>query len=233
LPRAAIRSAVFLFACVVFRGQSEDQVREAQRGQQLMAAGKFADAVPVYRKLVQALPDNPGLLLNLALAEHMAGQQRPAILHFEVVLKAQPRNLPALLSVAAAHLELNEPRAAILPLQKVVAMEPANRDARGMLAGALFSVERFEQAAEQYRALTKVAAEDPQAWFGLGKSYESLATRAFQSLAEADAKSGYMAALLAGTRLQRRQYAVAFALYRQTLERLPGLANVHSGLAEV
>jgi tetratricopeptide (TPR) repeat protein len=220
-------------ASAVLWAQSEELVRQSQRGKQLMAEGRFADAVPVYRELVKALPGNPGLLLNLALAERMAGQQRQAIVDFEAVLKLQPRNLPALLSVAAAHMELNQPRAAIDPLQKVVAMEPGNRDSRGMLAGALFSLERFDQAAEQYRALAKLSPGDPQAWFGLGKSYESQATRAFQELERSAPKSGYMAALLADTRVQRRQYRSAFFLYRQALDQLPGLSGVHAGLAEV
>jgi tetratricopeptide (TPR) repeat protein len=231
--RPLIHPAVLLLAAALARGQTDDQVRQAQHAQQLMAAGRYADAVPIYRKLVEAIPDNPGLLLNLALAEHMSGDQRPAIAHFEAVLKVQPRSLPALLSLAAAHLELNEPRAAIAPLQKVVAMEPANRDARGMLAGALFSAERFEPAAEQYRALVKLSPDDPQAWFGLGKSYESLATRTFDELTRSDPKSGYMAALLADTRLQRRQYRAAFSLYQQALEQLPALPGMHAGIAEV
>jgi tetratricopeptide (TPR) repeat protein len=227
------RCSVFVLASAVLWAQSDELARQSQRGKQLMAEGRFADAVPVYRDLVKALPDNPGLLLNLALAEHMAGQQRQAVVDFGAVLKLQPRNLPALLSLAAAHLELNQPRAAIDPLQKVVAMDQGNREARGMLAGALFSLERFDRAAEQYRALAKISPGDPQAWFGLGKSYESLATRAFQELETSAPKSGYMAALLAETRLQRRQYRSAFFLYRQALDQLPGLASVHAGLAEV
>jgi tetratricopeptide (TPR) repeat protein len=228
-----VQCGVFVFASAVLWAQPEELVRQSQLGKQLMAEGRFADAVPVYRELVKAVPDNPGLLLNLALAEHMAGQQRQAIVDFGAVLKLQPRNLPALLSLAAAHLELKQPRAAIDPLQKVVAMDQGNRDARGMLAGALFGLERFDRAAEQYRALAKISPGDPQSWFGLGKSYEALATRAFRELEKSAPKSGYMAALLADTRLQRRQYRSAFFLYRQALDQLPGLPGAHAGLAEM
>ena len=198
-----------------------------------MAEGRFADAVPVYRQLVKALPGNPGLLLNLGLAERMAGQPGPAIAHFEAVLKLQPGNLPALISLASAHLELDETRAAIDPLLKAVAIEPGNRDARSMLAGALFAVDRFEPAAEQYRALARTTPGEPQVWLGLGRSYESLAGRAFRELEKSAPKSGYMAALLADTRLQRRQYRSAFFLYRQALDQVPGLARIHASIAEV
>src|SRR5260370_41735237 len=101
-------------------------------------------------------------------------------------------------------------------------MDRGNRGARGRLAGARFSLEHFDRSAEQYRGLAKISPGDPQAWFGLGKSYESLATRAFQELETSAPQSGYMAALLAGTRLQRRQYRSAFFLDPQALEQLPG-----------
>jgi tetratricopeptide (TPR) repeat protein len=231
--RSSIGSLALLAACSLLHAQSEEQVRQSQYGQQLMAAGRYAEAIPIYRKLSEAFPDNPGLLLNLALAEHMAGNQRSAIVHFNAVLKVQPRSLPALLSVAAAHLELNEPRAAIAPLQKVIALDPANRDARGMLAGALFSINRFDQAAEQYRALVKSSPADPQAWMGLGKSYENLAAGSFETLTKSAPGSGYAAALLAGTRLQQRQYRAAFSLYRHALEKLPQLPGTHAALAEL
>ena len=40
------------------------------------AAGKYEQAIPIYQKLVQALPGNTGLVFNLALAERMAGRGR-------------------------------------------------------------------------------------------------------------------------------------------------------------
>src|SRR5260370_21548060 len=113
-----LRWGAFLLASAVLWAQSEELVRQSQHGKQLMAEGRFADAVPVYRELVKALPDNPGLLLNLALAAHMAGQQRQAIVDFGAVLKLQPRTLPALLSLAATHLEFNQPLAATDPLPR-------------------------------------------------------------------------------------------------------------------
>ena len=213
--------------------QSDGLARKSQYAKRLMSEGRFADAIPVYAELVNAVPGNPGLLLNLALAEHMAGQPRQAIPHFEAVLKVQPGSVPALFSLAACHLELNQPRLAVDPLRSVVTADPSNTDARGMLAGALFSLERFGDAAEQYSQLVSLAPRDPKAWFGLGKAYESLATRTFDQLRKTAPQSGYAAALLAESSLQRRQYRSAFFFYRQALEKTPALHGVHAGLAEV
>src|SRR5688572_17904134 len=52
---------------------------KSQRGKELMAAGRYAEAVPVYRELVTALPANPGLLVNLGMALNLAGEDEQAI----------------------------------------------------------------------------------------------------------------------------------------------------------
>ncbi len=198
-----------------------------------MAAGRYEEALSIYQRLVRELPGNHGLVLDLALAEHMAGHDRESIPHFEAVLKAEPTLGPALLSLASARLALNEPLLAIAPLQKVVAREPGNRDARGMLAGALMDAGRFEQAAAQYRQLSTLAPDDPRAWYGLGMSYQSLAGSAFDRLQKLDPQSPYVAVLVADTRVQRRQYRSAFFFYNEALKQLPNLHGIRAALAEV
>ena len=228
-----MRLALFSFGLGLGAWQTADQARESQRAKEMMAAGRYEEAIPVYQRLVQTLPGNTGLLLNLALAQHMAGHEREAVPAFEAVLKLQPNLTPALFSLAAARLALNQPQAALAPLQKVVAAEPRNRDARGMLAGALLACGRFDQAAARYRELTAGNPDDPRAWYGLGMSYQSLSGGAFDALQKIDAKSPYVAALVADTRVQRRQYRSAFFFYSEALKQLPNLHGVHAALAEV
>src|SRR5215475_10100813 len=89
--RAALRLALFCFA-VTLLAQSDEQSKDSQHASELMKAGKFTEAIPIYQKLVKALPNNPGLIFDLALAERMAGRDRESIPHFETALKAQPTN---------------------------------------------------------------------------------------------------------------------------------------------
>jgi tetratricopeptide (TPR) repeat protein len=198
-----------------------------------MASRRYEDAIPIYRQLVQAAPGNPGLLLNLALAEHMAGHERESIPHFEAVLKSQPHLLPALVSLAAARLSLDQPELAVTPLRTALGVDPKNVDARGMLADALNSAGHFEQAADEYRKLTEAAPDDARAWYGLGVSYQSMARNAFDRLQKIDPQSAWVLALVADTRVQRRQYRSAFLFYREALKRLPDLHGLHAALAEV
>ena len=226
-------SVLLFFAAALSAWQSDDLALQSRRAKEMMAAGKFEEAIPIYKRLTQAAPGNPGLLLNLGLAEHMAGHEREAIPHFEAVLKIQPTLAPALLSLGAARLALNQPEQAIAPLQKAVAGDGANRDARGMLASALLAAGRPDQAAEQYRKVTEMSADDPRAWYGLGKSYESIATDAFDRLRKASPQSPFLAALVADTRVQTRQYRGAFVLYREALKQAPNLHGAHAALAEI
>lgn len=198
-----------------------------------MADHRFSEAIPIYEHLVKAVPGNPGLLLNLALAEEMAGQHVRAIPNFETVLKTQPDNIPALVSLSMARLQLNQSREALAPLRKLIALDPSDLNALGMLAGAELNQNLFVEAAAHYRKLTTADATDPRAWFGLGKAYESLATNAFDRLNKSAPQSPYVASLLADTRLQRRQYRSAFFFYREAQGKLPDLPGIHAGLALV
>ena len=225
-------SALFLFS-TLGQAPSDALAAKAQEARSLMAAGRFDAAIPLYRELVKAMPGNPGLVLNLGLAQHMAGRDREAVGNFEIVLRSQPQAMPALMSLAEARLALNEPALAVGPLQKAAAFEPESVDVRGMLATALQGAKRYGEAAAQYRWLSGKTPEDPRAWYGLGMAYQSLSTEAFERMQKLDAKSPWVSSLVAETRAQRGQYRSAFFFYNETLKGLPRMRGLHAGMAEI
>jgi tetratricopeptide (TPR) repeat protein len=225
----------FLFSALAF-GQTDNGDRlaaESRHAKELMADRKYAEAIPIYEHLVKAVPGNAGLLLNLALAEEMAGKPAQAIPHFEAVLKQQPNSVPALVSLSMARLQLNQTKEAIGPLRKLIAIQPNDLNAVGMLAGAELAQDRFSDAAEHYRELTVRSDADPRAWYGLGKAYEGLAGSSFERLNKSAPQSAYVAILLADTRLQRRQFRSAFFFYKEAQKMMPDLPGLHAGLAMV
>jgi predicted Zn-dependent protease len=207
--------------------------RKSEHGKELMAAGRYAEAVPVYRELVQALPGNPGLILNLGMALHMAGRDLDAVPQFEAALRLQPDLLPATLLLGAANMRLGRPAAAVPPLQKVVRLQPDNREARAMLADGLVSLQRYAEAEPHLRRLAQAAPADPAVWFNLGKTYEELAGRAFEDLLKRDPESPFGLALVADARLAQDQRTAAFHLYRLALERRPGFRGLHAAVAGI
>jgi predicted Zn-dependent protease len=198
-----------------------------------MAAGRFDEAAALYAEITRALPDEPGMLLNLGMALSMAGRPREAAAPLEAALRLRPDLLPASLFLGAARLELGQPAQAVEPLQKVVATQPDNQEARRRLADALWSLERFEPAARQYRTLSEQAPQDPRAWYGLGQSYEGLARVALEGLQHSAPDSEYILLLVAQTMAADGRLDNAFRLYREALEKRPGLTEAHDALAQI
>src|SRR5690242_11794396 len=93
--------------------QPQDLAAKSERGRALMAAGKFAEAVPIYRELSQAVPNNPGLLVNLGMALHLAGHSRQAIAPLETAIKLDQSIAPAWLFLGASLLDVGEPARAL------------------------------------------------------------------------------------------------------------------------
>src|SRR5436190_24202567 len=70
--------------------QPDSLALKSQRAKQLMAEGYFAQAIHLYRELNQAVPNNPGLLLNLGMAMHIARTEREATSELEAAVKLDP-----------------------------------------------------------------------------------------------------------------------------------------------
>jgi predicted Zn-dependent protease len=206
---------------------------QSQRGKELMAAGRYAEAVPVYRDLVAALPGNPGLLLNLGMALHLSGADEEAITPLAAAVELQPALLPASLFLGASNLRLGRVAAAIAPLQKVVRLDPSHREARSMLAEALVATEDYAAAEPHLRRLARSAPADPAAWFNLGNAYEELAGQAAAELREGYPDSPFALALAAEERSKRGQSAAAFHLYRKAIERGPEVRGLHAAVAGI
>lgn len=206
---------------------------KSQRGKELMAAGRYTEAVPVYRELVAAMPGNPGLLANLGMALHLAGEDEAAVAPLQAALRLEPGSLPANLFLGAANLRLGRAAAAIAPLRKVVRLQPANREARSMLAEALVASEDYAGAEPHLRRLARSMPSDPAAWFNLGNAYEELAGRTFAELRDRDPESPFALALAADERARRGQSAAAFRLYRKALERGAAIHGLHAAVADI
>jgi tetratricopeptide (TPR) repeat protein len=224
--------AIVLLA-LSLRAQSQDLAEKSHRAKDLMAAQRFAEAVPIYRELVQALPGNPGLLMNLGLALDYSGHKREALSEFEKVLRLDPGNGLALLFLGTTYLDLGQAAQALGPLQKLAKFQPENSDAQESLGEARLALKKFEGAAESFQKLSQLDADNPKAWYGLGLSYEGLAQQSFDDLAKLAPRSAYWLDLAAESRLGTQQLFSAFYLYRQAQEKWPSLRGIHAAVAEI
>jgi predicted Zn-dependent protease len=233
-PRLLFVGAMAWLACVCgVEAQSPELAAKAQQGKQAMAEGKFDLAAKIYAELVEVIPNNPGLLLNLGMARHMAGHDRDAVAPLQAVLKIDPNIFPANLFLGASLLRSGDPAQAIVPLKKAAEINPDYPDVRAMLGDALVALERPAEAVEHYRKLAELRPKAPGGWVGLGQAYEKLAQDAFSGLEKAAPESAYTLAVLANVRVSQQQMSSAFYLYKQAIEKDPGMRGVHQALAEI
>ncbi len=213
--------------------QTDDLAAKAQQGKEAMAAGRFGEAATLYGAIVQALPNEPGMRMNLGMALFMAKRPQEAISHLQTALKLKPDLLPASLFLGAAYAELGQQAKAVEPLQKFVAAQPDHHDARLMLADALRALERWGPAAQHYRVLAKQAPEDPKAWYGLERSYEGLSRQAFEALEQTAPDSPYLALLVAQATVAQERDKSAFPLLREAIAKNTRPAEAHEALAQI
>lgn len=223
-----------LWAFVPIVAQTDDLAAKSHLAKQEMTAGDFTKAAVIYRELIRALPDDPGLRMNLGLALHSAGQYRDAIQAFQVVLRARPDFAPALLFLGLAHAKLGEAAAAIASLERALKADPSNQIALLELGDAYLQSGHPADAVGAFDRLIKLDPASPKAWHGLGLSYNALAQQAFSRLEKNARGSSYWYALAARSRLDQQRYGSAFYLYKCALDAKPrDLPGVHAGLAEV
>src|SRR5947209_12971557 len=104
-----------------------------------MAEQKFEAAASVYRSLAQAVPDNPGLLLNLGMALHLAGHSRQAIAPLTNAIKLDSSILPAWLFLGASYFAATDPKRSLAPLERYIGLQPEDPGAHQTLGDALLS----------------------------------------------------------------------------------------------
>jgi len=150
------------------------QATEAQRAQELVAAGKLDEAIRIYRDLVRTDANNPVLLLNLCVTEYKAKQYPETVAHAAAALKLQPDLLSARLFLGAGQLELGEFNKAADSLALVVAANPQERNARLMLGEALLGTGRPADAVTHLEAAAELLPSNPRVWYALGRAYQTL-----------------------------------------------------------
>jgi len=204
-----MKPVLLLLASSALWAQPEDAAAKAERARGLVVAGKVEEAIPLYRELARAYPNDTAILVNLSIAEFKARLYRDAAGHAASAVKLQPDSLAANLFLGSSYVELGEYSLAIAPLNKVVTTQPQERNARLMLGEALLNLERYEEAETQFQKARALAPENPKVWYGLGRTFEALSESAFRQLENANPDSPYWHALVADLFLRQRRYGSA------------------------
>ncbi len=224
---------LLLIAMVALQAQTPAQVEKSNRAKVLLAENKFAEAAVLYTELVQAIPNNPGLLLNQGMALHLSGADQKAIAPLEAALKLNPNIPPALLFLGASYLRSGQPAKALAPLEKFIAADPNHVEARQMIIDAAHSSGQPQRALPHLEKLAQLDGNQAGVWYELGRSYQAAEASTFTQIEKQFPESGPFFALLGDTRSRASQRRAAFFFYRKALEKSPTLPGIHTSIAEI
>jgi predicted Zn-dependent protease len=217
----------------IVTAQSADLAARSRTAAQAMEAGRFADAARIYEDLLQAVPDDPGLLMNLGMALAMGGREADAIVPLQKAVTLDPKLVPAHLFLGSSYLARGDAPSAIPPLERVIAARPSDVESRRMLAQAYSGAGRTADAVSQLRRITELAPALPAAWHALGHAYNTLAQEAMSTFDDQPDGEPWRDLLLADALFADGRLTDAFAIYRSTLERLPSMVSIHDSIARI
>jgi protein O-GlcNAc transferase len=141
-------------------------------GKTLAASGNDAEAISVFRRVLDDHPDAMAANYQLAMALQRTGSAQTAIPLFEKVVAAEPGNADALVNLGMALTQVQNAKDAISPLQAALKLAPELVTAHQNLAAAYIQLNQLADAILQLEAALKLAPDSPQLHYNLGVAYK-------------------------------------------------------------
>jgi tetratricopeptide (TPR) repeat protein len=199
-------------------------------------AGKFDEAIRLYRGLLQQYPDIAEIRSNLGAALAGEGRYPEAIVEYERALQAKP-NPQVRLNLALAYYKADQLAQAVENLKKVRAGDPSNRQVLTLLADCYL---RLGKNKEVIGLLTEVQQADPNNLtynylLGTALVRDGQAAKG-QVVIDKILKNGDSAEarlLMGTTKFMVKDFAGALADFQKAVELNPKLPDVYAyyGLA--
>ena len=147
---------------------------DRNRADDLMKSGRFAEAVPIYRRLVDARPDEDSHRLALAWALHDSGKMEEAAACFEQLFR---KELGRKLFTGFAYDELvriyrgqKNGEALVSVCERAVAAQPEDVGLIRTLGEAHLAAGRTAEAARVFERLIGIEPDAPEHWCSLGEA---------------------------------------------------------------
>lgn len=131
----------------------------------LMARKQYAEAVPIYQKLLLAEPRNAVLLNKLGIAYHQQARLDQAKRYYERAIRADKNYAAAYNNLGAVQYDRRKFRQAIHQYQKALAIAPPMATAYRNMGSAYLAEKKYDQAFAAYQRAVEL---DPQVFESRG-----------------------------------------------------------------
>ena len=207
-------------------------------GQELVRAGKPAEALPVLQQAVSETPDYSPAHFNLGVAFNAAGRKEEAIDQFAAAIKLRPDYFEAQSAMALTLLETGRSFGAVEHFRAAAGIRPDLVSVRRDLGNALMRVEKRSEAIAEYQRALQIDPNDAGTHNSLavalqqdGKLDEAIAHyEAALKLKPADAGTHSNLALALDAKGNRD---AAIAHFNRALELQPDNPGIRVNLAEL
>lgn len=150
------------------------QNAEFSRAMTLLQQGRFADAVPIYKKILRRDPANIGAANLLGVSLIQIGRLEEAVAVIRDTLRIDPDQGAAHYNLGTALQALGRHDEAIGHFQTAIRLNPADAQAFNNLGAALKALHRLDEALDAYQAAARIQPNFPEAHLNAGNTLHSL-----------------------------------------------------------
>jgi tetratricopeptide (TPR) repeat protein len=206
------------------------------RGLIAMQEGLFAEAETHLRKAVDADPENPEYLTNLANATLKQDRIDDAIRLYEQVISIDKENRDARIGLANALHEKNDPDASIAYFEDAVRREPEAPGPLSHLGRALIEAKRYDEAVATILKSLELQISFAPAHTALGEAFHAMkmfkeALESHKTAVLLDPQDVYAHNKIADTYLELKEADQAHEHYQRIIEIAPRDPNSYIKLA--
>jgi tetratricopeptide (TPR) repeat protein len=150
------------------------QNAEFSQAMMLLRQGRFADAVPIYKKILRRDPANIGAANLLGVSLIQTGRLEEAVAVINDTLSVDPNQGAAHYNLGTALQALGRHEEAIDHLQSAIRLNPADAQAFNNLGAALKALRRLDEALDAYQAAARIQPNFTEAHLNIGNTLHSL-----------------------------------------------------------
>jgi tetratricopeptide (TPR) repeat protein len=203
--------------------------------------GRYAEAVPLYRKALALAPAMPGLRLNLGLSLFKSGALKEAIQTLTPLLKSQPPSSSEALRlttlIGMAHYGLGEYAAAVPYLKEATDRDPQNLPFRLVLAHSCLWAKEYQCVLDVYHQILALNAESAEADMLTGEAMDEMkdvagATQQFRAAVKVNPREPNAHFGLGYLLWDQKQYAEAAQEFQAELANNPDHSQALTYLAD-